>query len=87
MNMLPEASICHGESSRSSTVFGLYDLVTTKLNTCHDIRMVSSTITSIHTVDKSIKLIFRDFDGWLGLTEQRNYSLARMSTNDWDDGF
>ncbi len=84
--VLPEACICHRKSSRSSTILGLDYLITTELDTCIASEAAHPLRVSVHTVDKSIKPVFWDPDGWLGLTEQRNNRLARMSTNDWDNG-
>ena len=65
---LPESSISHGESGRSSTILGLDDLITTKLNTVHE----------------SIVLVGRDVDGGGSLAEERDNGLARVATNDGD---
>lgn len=45
----PESGICHGQSSRSSTILGLDDLVTTKLDAC----VVSVSMVSSDDVYKS----------------------------------
>ena len=65
-----EAESCerHGECGRTSTVLCLDDLITTELD----------------TVDESIELVFRDVDCGLGLTEQRNNSGARVTSDNRD---
>lgn len=68
VEILPEASICHGEGGGTSTILGLDDLVTTKL----------------HTVDKSVVLVGRDVDSGLGGAEEGQDGLARVATNNGD---
>jgi len=51
--------------------------------------VVSTThvfLSSSRTVGKGVKLLLWDVYSRLGLAEKRNNGLARVSTNDWNDG-
>lgn len=65
-----EASVGHGEGGGSGTVLGLDDLVTTELD----------------TVGEGVELVLGNVDSRLGLAEERDNGLARVATNDGDDG-
>lgn len=65
---IPESSVGHGEGSRSSTILGLHDLITTEL----------------HALDEIGKLLSGDGDGGFGLAEEGHDGLARVATNDGD---
>lgn len=67
---LPETSESHGESSRTSTILSLNDLITTELD----------------TVDQSIVTVSGDLEARSDLAEQRNNSLARVTTDNGDGG-
>jgi len=60
------SSIGHTQSSRSSTILGLYNLVPSKL----------------HPRRESLQLILRHPDRGLGLAEERDNRLATVSTDD-----
>lgn len=65
---IPETSIGHGESGRSSTILSLHDLITTEL----------------YALDQLGQLVLGDLHSRLGLAEQWHDSLARVTTNDWN---
>jgi hypothetical protein len=65
---LPETGVSHRQSSGTSTVLGLDDLVTTKLD----------------TVDKSLVLVGGDLDSRVGLADEGQDGLARVATDNGD---
>ena len=65
-----ETSVSHGQGSRASTILRLDHFVTTELD----------------TLGQSLELVFWDLDSRLGLAEERDDGLARVTANDRDDG-
>jgi hypothetical protein len=68
LNILPVTCISHREGSRSKTILGLDDLITTKLN----------------PVDESIVLVIGNGDGGLDLAEKGYNGVAGVTANDGD---
>lgn len=67
---LPESGVGHGKSGRASALLGLDDLVASELD----------------TLDQSLKLVFRNVDRRLGLAEEGNNGLSRVTANDGNGG-
>ena len=82
-----ETGVGHGEGSGTTALLGLNDLVTTELDACiqKSVKLDEGKLAKL-TVDESIKLVLWDVDGWLSLREERNDSLAGVTTNHWDLG-
>lgn len=83
---IPETGKGHRQSSGTSTVLGLDDLVTSELDTCEISANASHGKDSSHTVDKSIVTVSGDLEAGGNLAEQRNNGLARVATNNRNGG-
>jgi hypothetical protein len=65
---IPETGVSHGQGGGTSTILGLDNLVTAKLDAVHE----------------GIVLVVGDRDRRRGLAEERNNGLTRVTTNDGD---